>query len=84
MTKVYPDHTLENAIRDRGVECRCLWELEGPKHGGIAWIVAYRINGRVVLVQTFRLGGWDAYTGAATNKISDTVADVFRRCGMDA
>lgn len=80
---IYPDHTLENAVRAAGHSCRCLWEMKGPPRTLIAWLVAYDINGRVCIVQTFKDGnGWNVYTACNSIGIDDTVADVLARCGL--
>lgn len=79
MTKVYPDHTLENALRERGINVMCFWEVPGPKNTSIEWMVSYGVNGAVVLVQTYKDGGWEAYTHSKSNKVDDTIADVLAR-----
>lgn len=77
--KVYPDHTLENELRKRGIDCRCMWEHKGPSTTSVAWIVCYLVNGMAVLVETFSDGGWNAFTGCESGRIDDTVDDVIQR-----
>lgn len=77
----YPNTVLEKALRERGVDCRCLWEHRGPKNTFIAWIVAYLVNGRVVMVQTYKEGGWDAFTPNSENDVEATIKDVMARTG---
>ena len=60
--KEYPDHTLENALRERGIPYRVLWEMKGPKDTATSWLAAYLVGSRVVIVQTYAKGhGWDVY-----------------------
>jgi hypothetical protein len=82
MTKArtYPDHTLEKALRERGIQVRVLWEMKGPKNTLIDWLVGYAIAGQICIVETFKSGGWDAFTSGQSNLIDETVADVIARC----
>lgn len=52
--KTYPDRTLENALQERGIPFRCMWETKGPSNTGIAWITGFLIRDRMVIVQTNR------------------------------
>lgn len=79
-SKLYPDHTLENGLRDRGVSCRCLWEMKGPPSTHVAWIVAYLVEARVVLVQTFKDGGWDVFLPSKEGKVEACVDQVAAYC----
>jgi hypothetical protein len=80
--KVYPNQTLEKLVRMFGQQCSVLWEMKGPKDTDVAWIVAYSINGTVVLVQTYGSGGWEAYTPCGINDTDATFRDVLHRCNV--
>jgi hypothetical protein len=84
MTKTYPDHTLENALRARGVPVWALSEIRGPNDTNIAWIVNYAVGKSLVIVHTYKDGdGWDAFTSLHNlNSVEATIDDVMERCGM--
>jgi hypothetical protein len=82
MTKIYPDHTLENELRERGIWAKCLWEMRGPKDTDIAWMVAYAIAGSVVIVQTYKSGGWQVYLPSQSIRTDETVGEVIERCDL--
>ena len=82
MTKQYPDHTLEKALRVAGASVKVLWEEKGPRNTSIEWQVCYSVNGSLCLVQTFQDGGWDALTPCGSVDIIETIADVLNRCGV--
>lgn len=83
---IYPDHTLEDALRNHGADVGCLWELRGPKNTDVAWIVCYGVRGlgcgSVVLVETYKSGGWEAFTTNDKNDTQSTIADVLSRVGL--
>ncbi len=75
--KLYPNHTLENALRDKGISCPCLWEQKTTAGG---YLVAYLVQGVVVIVQTYPDGrGWQAFVPVESNKVSETVDEIIRR-----
>lgn len=79
--KVYPNHILEEELRKRGVDVRCMWVEKGPRDTGIAWHECLLVKGRIVLVQTFEGGrSWDAFTSNDDGDIEATVEDVIKRC----
>ena len=78
--KVYPDTTLADRCREAGATVRLMWEEQGPKSTGIAFITCYLINHTACMVQTFAGGGWDAFTPCGRNEIDAAVADVLARC----
>lgn len=81
--KVYPDTTLEKAVREAGYRCNVLVEHPGPKDTNVAWIVVYRINGREFLVSTLRDGGWEAYGQLCQlNDVKATVEAVLSHAGL--
>ena len=84
MSKVYPNRTVEEAARAAGAQVVCLWQMKGPPHTLIEWMEGLLINGTVCLIQTFREGGWQAYTPCQSNRTDDTLADVLNRCGVPA
>lgn len=79
--KIYPDTTLEDKCREAGATVRLMWEVPGPKNTGIAFIACYLIGTTACLVETFKGGGWDAFTPNQSNNIVDAVNDVLSRCG---
>lgn len=81
--KRYPDKTLETEWQRRGLRYTVGWEIPGPKNTGVAWMVGYGLNGRVVIVQTFIDGGWEAYTASGSLNVAVTIDDVMMRCGLD-
>lgn len=82
MSKIYPDHALEDAARAAGATVRCLWQIPGPKDTAIAWVECLSIGSGIVIVQTFDGGGWNALSDCRTNRIDETIADVLARCGV--
>lgn len=82
MSKIYPDHTLEDAARAAGATVRCLWQIPGPKDTAIAWMECLSIGHGIVIVETFDGGGWNALSDCRTNRIDETIADVLARCGV--
>lgn len=80
MNKTFPDHTLENALRDKGIPYRCMWEMKGPKDTHIAWLVAYLVESRVIIVQTFKDFGWQVFLPSEKGRIDETVQEVIDHC----
>lgn len=82
--KTYPDRTLENALQERGIPFRCMWETKGPSNTGIAWITGFLIRDRMVIVQTFRnhgrIRGWEAYISANDRTVNGTIEEVIKAC----
>lgn len=83
-TRDYPDTTLETMCRAAGATVRLMWEEPGPKNTAISYISCYLINRTICMVQTFKTGGWDAFTPCRSLGIKDTVADVLSRCPTPA
>jgi hypothetical protein len=81
--KVYPDRTLETELVRHGCQVRCLWQIPGPKGTMVAWmegiLVQAEKGGAVIIVQTFRDGGWEAFTANKDTDIQATVQDVLAR-----
>lgn len=82
--KVYADTTFQNAARAAGATVRCLWEIPGPKDTEIAWITFYQINQSCCIVETFKDGGWNAFTPNTSIDVDATIADALSRCGVPA
>lgn len=89
--KVEPSHVVAEAAREAFIKAegghrygavRLLWEVPGPKDTRIAWLSFYAIGTSVCLVQTYDDGTWDALTANDTLDVKETIADVFRRCGV--
>lgn len=76
----FPDSTLEERCRAAGAEVRCCWQMKGPKDTAIAWMECLQIGSGIVIVQTYKGGGWEAYSALPVNEIEATVADVLARC----
>ena len=83
--RTYPDQTLENAARKAGVRVVVLWEMKGPANTAVDWMVGYQLGSWPCIVQTYTDGnGWNAFTPNNSNRVDDTIADVFNRCGVPA
>jgi hypothetical protein len=55
----------------------------GPLSKPIAYLERWLVRGRVIIVEVRSdLNGWNIYTAAETNKISDTLLDAEVRLGM--
>jgi hypothetical protein len=91
--KVYPDHTLELALRALCAKANragpvVLWEMKGPLKTQVAWLVAYEINGKLVIVETFKDGSWTAFANVVCVSPDDdattaTIHAVASHCGVD-
>jgi hypothetical protein len=78
--KTYPDSTLADACRARGANVALMWEMKGPETTGVAWLSCYVIDAGVCIVQSYKGGGWDAYTPCGSPLASDAITDVLERC----
>jgi hypothetical protein len=58
----------------------CVWEAMLDKAAMENNNPAYLIETGLVIVSTYRGGGWDAYTALPKNDIEATIADVIERC----
>lgn len=76
----YPDRTLSHMAISAGAKVRCLWEERGPKDTGVAWMECMLINDGIVIVETFKGGGWQVFLGATTLRVDDTLVEVFNHC----
>jgi hypothetical protein len=63
---------------------RLAWEIPGPKDTEIAWLSCYFIGAGICIVETFRDGGWNAFTPCDSIEVEATLADVLNRCGVPA
>ena len=82
MTDRFPDQALERALRSKGYAIRCNWQIKGPKDTGIAWMECLTLGGvgstGIVIVQTYKGGGWEAYIPASNrNDIDATINGVI-------
>lgn len=83
--RTYPDQTLERAARAAGARIVVLWEMRGPEHTAVDWMVGYQIGKYCVIVQTYTDGnGWNAFLGQKTNDIAQSIADVLNHCEIPA
>lgn len=83
--RTYPDHTLEKAARAAGARVVVLWEVRGPEHTAVDWMVGYQIGKWCVIVQTYTDGnGWNAFLSNKTNDTYQTIADVLNHCEIPA
>lgn len=80
----YPNSVLADACRKAGAHVGLMWEVPGPKNTAIEWMSCYQIGKSVCIVQTYKEGGWNAFTPHPGNDIAGTVADVLNRCGVPA
>lgn len=72
------DDTFESAMRDKGYDVRCQWQMKGPKHTMITGMECLFVRGggkfQVYIVQTFKGGGWEVFAPVAdTVSISGTL-----------
>lgn len=78
MAKVYPDNTFVKSLRDRGFECRILWQEKGPRLTMIAWHECFAVSGRdgitTVIVQTYKEGGYSVFMPGSVK--NDREADI--------
>jgi hypothetical protein len=79
----FPDGTLESCLRAQGITVTCCWQMKGPKHTDIAWLECLAVGKSIVIVETFKTGGWNALTPNDSTLITETVDDVKRRCGIE-
>jgi hypothetical protein len=75
--KVYPDTTLQRELEKAGLPAKLLWEIPGPKDTDVAWMSCYGVHGSVVIVQTYGIGGWEAYTPCPFPEVDRTVQYVI-------
>jgi len=66
MAKQYPNRDLEKALRERGFQVQCNWQIPGPANTGVMWMEHLYIANEdgirgTVIVQTFKEGGWAVY-----------------------
>jgi hypothetical protein len=80
----YPDRTLETRVREAGARVAVMWQMRGPKDTGVAWLECFQIGerGDLVIVETFKHGGWNAFSAPHSNSVNATVADTLERCGV--
>lgn len=76
----YPDNTLEKMAVAAGAQVHCLWQQPGPKNTSIAWIECLAIDQTIVIVETFKLGGWLPLVAVNKGRVDDTVAAVLNAC----
>lgn len=82
-TKTYPSRVLVDELFKRDIPCSLMWEIPGPKDTQIAFLSAYLIRARVVIVQTWKDGnGWEVYMPAKENMIQATVEEVIAHCTL--
>lgn len=84
-TAQYADRTLENALRERThnrVNVALMWEMRGPENTGVAWLSCFIVNGTLLIVETFKDGGWNALTSDRSNRVDETINDVIERCAI--
>lgn len=95
--KQSPDTTLESVMVKLGFTVRCTWQKTGAAEDGWAWLECLCITGgpndlrrerdaapmAMVIVQTFKGGGWEVFRSGRTNSITDTIRDVMTAAGAD-
>ena len=79
MTKTYPSHVLADALRERGLDCRLMWEIPGPKNTEVAWLSCYLVQSDICIVSTYKGGWWGAYTPSGKTEAGAIVEDVIVR-----
>jgi len=95
--KQHPDTTLESVLVKLGFDVRCMWQKAGAPEDGWAWLEMLSISGgpndmprgpgaaphSMVIVQTFKDGGWDCYRGSHTNSTVETIRQVMLDTNAD-
>ena len=81
-----PNRTVEDFARAAGANVRVMWQMPGPNDTGVAWLECLMVGDRgdMVIIETFKHGGWNAFTAPHSNRVDDTLIDVMRRCGVKA
>ncbi len=82
--KTYPSRVLRDKLAERGITAHLSWEIEGAPGTLVAWLSCYQVVSNVCIVETYRGGGWEAFTPNMAADIDATIADVIARCGADA
>lgn len=77
--KVFPNQALEKRLIAEGVAVVCMWQLRGPENTGVAWLECLMANHVMLIVETYRDGGWEVFTAAQSVDVDLTVAEVLSR-----
>lgn len=68
-----------SVLDERKIPYMLLWRVAGPRHTKIAALAVYQVNGRAVIVQEMRDGGWEAFAPVGDFlDIDETIAAVTR------
>jgi hypothetical protein len=60
----FPNRDLEQALRQEDLTVQVMWQEKGPPNTEVAWMECLLVDGRLVIVQTYKDGnGWQAFKG---------------------
>lgn len=78
-----PSSILSLRLREKGFSVQRCWRVKGPENTEVTWMEAFLVHesmdrpGAIVIVQTFKDGGWNAYVPATKrNTVEATVEAV--------
>ena len=72
----FPDHTLETALRKRGINVQCMWQMKGPPNTEVAWMECLLVGKTLVIVQTYKEFGWEVFIASSTVDNDTTIERV--------
>lgn len=79
-----PNRTLIKWLIENEIAFGSMWQMPGPKDTNVTWMEAIHVGATIVIVQTFKDGGWDAYVPASnTNSAAVTIEAVARAAGLE-
>ena len=83
VTPAYPNHEFEDAMRAAGAQVRVMWEMQGPEHTMIAWMVCYTVGFTPVIVHTYTEdNGWNIFYPSGYVDTKKTIDEAIKRCGV--
>lgn len=97
MSKSLPDTTLESILAKLGFSVRCMWQKRGAPEDGWSWLECIMVTGgpndkprdhehapiAMMIVQTFKGGGWSSYLANIENSIESAVREVMLAADAD-
>jgi hypothetical protein len=80
--RIYPDQTVEKALQAAGARILPMWQVAGPRNTAIAWMECLLVNEHLVLIQTFKDGGFRAFVSMQGTTADEQVRSVLAACGV--